>query len=116
MDDLWSNALKKAIEDTGMTKETLASKLNKSEAEINKLISGEGRISLEGLYQLCEVLQLDLKKALDLPNQDIEMLVTDELQAKVNEIARSIPVKKRPYFLRALLYLAQCFRDVEMNE
>lgn len=112
MDDLWSNALKKAIVDAGMTKEELAEKLAKSEAEVDKLISGEGRITLDELYQLCALLQLDIKKVFDLPDEDIELLVTDEIQEKVNEIARSIPTKKRPYFFRALLYLAQCFQDV----
>ena len=112
MDDLWSNAIKKAIADAGITKEILANKLAKSETEVDRLINGKGRISLEELYQLCSVLHLDIKEVFNLSNKDIGILVTDDLQAKVNEIARNIPSQKRPYFLRALLFLAQCFRDV----
>lgn len=112
MDNLWSNAIKNAIAKAGLTAKQLGKRLNKSEAEIEKLINGEGRISLDELYQLCDLLHLDLDTVFDLPDEDIEILLTDELQAKVNEIARSIPEKKRPYFLRALLYLAQCFHEI----
>lgn len=112
MDELWNNAIKKAIAKENLTTKELAEKLNKSEVEIEKLISGDGRISLEELYELCDLLQLDLNAVFDLPDKDIEILLTDELQAKVNEIARTIPASKRPYFLRALLYLAQCFQEL----
>ena len=78
MDDLWNDAVKKAIEEKGLTVKELAEKLDKSEAEVENLISKEGRATIEELYG----------------------------------IARTIPEAKRPYFLRALLYLAQCFREL----
>lgn len=112
MDEMWNNAIKKAIAKENLTTKELAEKLNKNEVEIEKLISGDGRISLDDLYELCDLLQLDLNTVFDLPDKDIEILLTDELQAQVNEIARTIPESKRPYFLRALLYLAQCFQEL----
>ena len=104
MDDLWNDAVKKAIEEKGLTVKELAEKLDKSEAEVEKLISKEGRATIEELYELSDVLELDIN--------ELFHLLTDELQARVNGIARTIPEAKRPYFLRALLYLAQCFREL----
>lgn len=112
MDDLWNDAVMKAIEEKGLTIKDLAEKLDKTELEVERLISKEGRATIEELGQLCDLLELDIDELFHLPTEDIEILLTDELQAKVNEIARSIPEGKRPYFLRALLYLAQCFQEM----
>ena len=112
MDDLWNDAVKKAIEEKGLTVKELAEKLDKSEAEVEKLISKEGRATIEELYELSDVLELDINELFHLSTEDIQILLTYELQAMVNGISRTIPEAKRPYFLRALLYLAQCFREL----
>lgn len=110
MDKLWSSAISEAIKNENLPTKELAQKLNKSEAEVERMVKGEDRISLDEIYQFCDILKLDINKVFDLPNEDIHILLTDELQARVNEIARSIPEQKRPYFLRALLYLANAFK------
>lgn len=111
MDKLWNTIISKAIKNENLTTKELAQRMNISEAKVEKMISGKGRVSLDELYQLCEILKLDINEVFDLPNEEIDILLTDELQARVNEITRSIPKRKRPYFFKALLYLANAFKD-----
>lgn len=111
MNDTWKNSVREAIKKVGLTKEELCERLNMCEADIDKLIEGTYRVSLEELCRINEVLQIDLTEALYLTDTDNDLLLNDELQVRMNEIARSIPKHNRPYFLRALIYLAQCFED-----
>lgn len=110
MDEIWKKAVIAAMEKKGYTRERLAQELGIRVGELNRILSGEFRISLEQLSELVELLDIDLNEALGLDNKvENELVLNDDLEIKINEIARSIPKNDRTSFLRALVYLASCF-------
>ncbi len=112
MDEIWKKAVIAAMEKKGYTRERLAQELEISVKDLNRILSGDCRISLEQLSELVDLLEMDLNEALGLHNEEEnELLLSDELEIKINEIARMIPKGNRTSFLRALVYLSSCFYD-----
>lgn len=112
MDEIWKKAVITAMAKKGYTNEQLAQELGIRVKELERILSGEYRISLEQLLELVELLDIDLNEALGLDSQvENDLVLSDDLEIKINEIARSIPKGDRTSFLRALVYLASCFYD-----
>ena len=110
MDEIWKKAVIAAMEKKGYTREQLAAEMEISVKELNRILSGDCRISLEQLSEFTNLLEMDMNKVLGIEyEEEHELLLSDELEIKINEIARAIPKGNRSNFLRALIYLSGCF-------
>jgi len=117
MNEIWLKAIRNAMEETGITKEELANHLQVTVKEMVRLLNGEHRITFAQLSKMVEILHIDVEKIMGGPRaKDNNQILQDDMEIKINEIARTIPEENKIYFMRAIQYLADLFDANERGD
>ncbi|MCI9312616.1 MAG: helix-turn-helix transcriptional regulator [Erysipelotrichaceae bacterium] len=109
MNEIWLEELKKAMDTQNISKEQLAKHLQISESEMERLLEGELRLSFSQLAKLSAYLHIDLHRMMGCHEESMDLVLHDDLEIKINKIARGIPSGRRGYFVQAVEYLAELF-------
>lgn len=115
MNDIWLAEMKRAMEEKAITEAELAAHLHMGDAEIEQLLRGEMRLSFAQLSALTSYLPMDLQKIMGYEGA-MDLVLHDELEIEINEIARGIPAKRRGYFVQAVRYLADLFHTKDEED
>ena len=117
MNDIWLAEIKKAMEEKAITMDALAAQLQIGVTELERLLQGDMRLSFAQLSALTSYLDMDFNEAMGYEGV-MDLVLHDELEIQINEIARGIPAKRRSYFVQAVRYLADLFhtKDDEDDE
>lgn len=116
MNDFWLKTMKDAMKTNGISEEALAEHFHLSKSEVQCLMTGKMRLSLMQLSELAQYLHMDMDQIMGYREQDMDLILSDDLEIQLNEIARSIPQHQRANFVEAVRYLAVLFHTKEAAE
>ena len=108
----YMQVIKDKMEQDHISITELAKKSNLEVDIVTSFLKGKRVVSIEEFAKIVSILHLDINKVLDIQvnNKDTYMLY-DEIELEINRIARSISEDQRGKFIRAVMYLAECFEE-----